>query len=79
MGTSRIKTRLCSEVTSCVSIQIFLGKFRKENRKSNLVAIFFLKYKFDSLLFIKNNNTTTTQLHFVRNGLCSVFRGAYSI
>jgi len=79
MGTlACIKIILYSGVIPCISIQIFLGKLRKENQKGNLVAILFITNTFDRLLLIKNNKTTT-QLSFIRDGLCSVFRGAYLI
>lgn len=50
---AHVKTMLNSEVIPYISIQIFLGKFRKENQKNNLVAILFITNKFDSLLLIK--------------------------
>lgn len=53
---------------------MFLGKFRKENQKNNLVAILFITNEFDRLFFIIEK---PAQLLFIRDGLCSIFRSAY--
>lgn len=62
MGTlAQIKTLLNGEIIPCISLQIFLRTFGKENRKNNLVAILFITNTFDSLFFIKKQQQNTTK------------------